>query len=59
MGNSKAHLIRPRIDDFWVWKIKKAFPNETAPLKTMEQVVEFGLKMALEYSQFKKIGGVA
>lgn len=34
--------------------MRQYYPNETKGLKTIEAVIEFGLKMAFEYAQHMK-----
>ena len=42
------NVIRPRINEDYLYMIRKAFPDETATIITMEGLIEFIIKKGLE-----------
>jgi hypothetical protein len=44
-------IVRPRINEDWLIKIRCAFPKETAGINTIEGIAEFAFKKALERVQ--------
>lgn len=49
-----TNQIRPRLDELYYWKIRQYYPQKTRAMKSIEKVIEFGLKMGLEYAQHMK-----
>lgn len=41
-------IVRPRVNEDWLFKIRVAYPQETAGINTIEGIVEFAFKKALE-----------
>ena len=41
------NVIRPRVNEDYLYMIRKAYPDETATIITMEGLIEFALKIAL------------
>lgn len=49
----KVTFIRPRVNDMYLWKLKRAYPRETSTMKSNEKIIEYGLQMALVYANIK------
>ncbi len=41
-------VVRPRVSENYLFKIRLAYPEETAKINTIEGLVEFAFKKALE-----------
>lgn len=41
-------VVRPRIDDLYLSRVRCAYPKETASIKTVEGIIKFALEKVLE-----------
>jgi hypothetical protein len=48
MAIKMGNIIRPRVDEDWIIKTRVTYPMETAEIQTIEGIVEFAFKKALE-----------
>ena len=47
-------VVRPRVNEDYLFKIRMKYPKETAGIHTIEGLVEFAIKKALEQLSPKK-----